>query len=229
MLAARHAGAGVENVPGRPLGVPSVRERAEQDPRIRATALSPRARVAQRRCDGRRQLAHVEDLLAEVAPTPDDVVSEPGGVRAMPRVGDEDDRPIEGQELEDHARGVRQEDIARGKVWHEVGVRVLDQVHAAMGRGEPCPAGHPPRAPVSDDRVRLDDDVQARRLGAHEIDETLAQHLGRGKAEVPGRRVEQGRLPPIEGQRGRRVGAEQRVHLRIPGFPEHPGRAEARS
>ena len=103
----------VENVLGGALGVAPVREAAEQGLRIVPPALAARAGVVERRRHGRRQLADVPDLVAEVAPSPHDVVAEPGGIRAMSRVGDEDDRPVESEELEDHARCVRQEDVAR--------------------------------------------------------------------------------------------------------------------
>jgi hypothetical protein len=193
MLAALDSAARTQDVLGGAVGVAPIREAAEEGLGIASPALATRARVAERRRHRRRQFAGVPDLVAQVAPSPHDVVIEPRGIRAVARVGHQHDRPVEGEKLEDHAGGVGQEHMAREQVWHDVGVRVFHQVDAAVGGGEARPACHPPRAPVADDRVRLDDDVEAGRLRPREIDEARAEHGGGGEAEVPRGRIEQGR------------------------------------
>ena len=202
VLAALDSAARIQDVLGGAVGVPPIREAAEEGLGIAPPALATRARVVERRRHRRRQFAGIRDLVAQVAPSPDDVVIEPGGNRAVARVGHQHDRPVEGEKLEDHAGGVGQEHVAREQVWHDVGVRVFHQVDAAVGGGEARPARHPPRAPVADDRVRLDDDVEAGRLRAHEIDEALAEHGGGGEAEVPRGRIEQGRPAGSSGSAG---------------------------
>jgi hypothetical protein len=70
-------------------------------------------------------------LLADVAPAPDDVLRVIGRVSGMARVGDEDDRTIQREKLEDHAGGVRDQRVGSQQVRRDVGVRVPDQVNSA--------------------------------------------------------------------------------------------------
>ena len=129
---------------GDTLSVAPVREAPEQDLRVVLPALPPRRGFAQSPRHGARQLFDRVDLVAHVAPAPDDVVREPGGIGRVKRIGEQDDRSVERQELEDHAGRVRQEHVAGQHVGNDVGVCVAHEVHAAVGSGEP-----PPSAPSS--------------------------------------------------------------------------------
>ena len=115
------------------------------------------------------------------------------------------------------------EHVAGQHVGNDVGVCVDHDLHAGVGSGEPPPGPYPARAPVPDHGMRLDDDVEAGRLGACEIHQSLAKGGGRREAEVPRRRIEQSWPRGIAGERRHRFATKQRIDLRIPGLPEGLG------
>ena len=104
-------------------------------------------------------------------------------------IGDQHDRPVQGQVLEDHARGIGHQDVGGPQKRRDVHRRVVDQMHMLITGGKPLPGRHPTRPELAGAGMGLDDDGQIFARAADQRRHPFAQHRRRGKGPVVGRGV----------------------------------------